>query len=420
MDNNKISYSVFYKMNLRFVLNGTDTISISNGDIVSLSFMSQFDTKIYPMIRLRLYSDITLLQKITKYPDTLEIRGSLDGGVYKIQDNESPVLIQPTQSVPLTYKVYFEFKNTPTSDMDMYENGLKRNSDLNTNNKVPLEFYCYNYNLIHGMRDQPQQIWKNMNIPTIISSMLSHCNITDYVFDIPLNQKRYNQVLIPNLSMLETLSFFDVTYGLYPKGGGVFGNIDKLYITNLASNNGTTPIPIYVKSYKNNSNMSGMVKMNNTYHMQTEYACVSVVSESDIEKVLTSETIVASNVNSLSINKEDLPSLKDAMKQNNGLITPSFVNTISPSIILHKTPNDYVASYIAARINEKITRVDVSGSGFDITKFNPSTRYNLIFESPIRGMNMVDAYRATYVCHTITPTSQDLFTTATTFSLCKN
>jgi hypothetical protein len=164
--------------------------------------------------------------------------------------------------------------------------------------------------------------------------------------------------------------------------------------------------------------------MNDKYQMQTEYACVSVISESDIEKVLTPEVIIATNVNSLSINREELYSLRDCLKEfirKNGLMSQaSFINAISPSIILHKTPNEYVASYIAARINEKITRVDVSGSGFDISKFNPNTRYNLIFESPIRGIDMADAYRASYVCHTITPSSQELFTTATTLSLCKN
>ena len=104
--------------------------------------------------------------------------------------------------------------------------------------------------MIHAMSDQPQAVWKNMNLPTIINSMLSHVNVSDYHFDVPFNQKRYDQVIIPNLRMLESLSFFDMVYGLYPKGGMVFGSIDKLYICNLDINNNTSPIPIYVRSYK--------------------------------------------------------------------------------------------------------------------------------------------------------------------------
>ena len=58
------TYSTLYQINLRFVIDGTDNISISNSDIVSISIINQYDTKTYPMFRLRLYSDITLLQDL--------------------------------------------------------------------------------------------------------------------------------------------------------------------------------------------------------------------------------------------------------------------------------------------------------------------------------------------------------------------
>lgn len=414
------TYSTLYRINLRFVIDGTDNISISNSDIVSISIINQYDTKTYPMFRLRLYSDITLLQTLTSRVSSIEIRGSIDGGIYKLESNQSPILISPTQSIPVSLKVYMEYKNTPTSDMDKYVNGIPKSTDLYSNNKVPIELYCYNYNMIHKMSNRPQMVYKNMNIPTVINSMLNHCGINYKSIDSIKNQTRYDQILIPNLSMLESLSFFDVIYGLYPKGGMVYGDIDKLYICDLATNNSTVPIPIYIKSYQSSSDTSGMMKTSQGYFMQTESSNVSVISESDIEKVLLSESIIASNVNNLTIKKEDLPAVKESMKSNNGLITPTLIGNISPEIIIHKKPNEYVASMTAARINEKITRVDISGGGFDITRMKPNTRYNLIFESPIRGMNMNDNYRASFICNTITPTSQELFTANTTMSLCKN
>lgn len=418
--NENVTYSVFYKPNLRLVINESENVSINKSDIVSISFMNQYDTKSYPMIRLRLYSDITLLQKLTGNPDAIEIRGSIDGCIYMISNNDSPQPIKPTKSIQFGMKVYIEYKNTPTSEMDKYVNGIPKSSDLNVNNKVPIELYCYNYKMIHSMSDQPQAVWKDMNLPTIISSMLSHCGISNYHIDIPTNQKRYDQVLIPNLRMIESLSFFDMVYGLYPKGGQVFGDIDKLYICDLTVTNGTTPLPIYVKSYNNNSDMSGLMKVGQRYFMQTEFANVSIMSESDIEKVLMSESVIATNVTSLSINHEDIPVLKDVMKSNNGLITTELINSISPEIILHKGMNEYVASSVASRINEKITRIDLSGAGFDIASFKPNSRFNLIFESPIRGMNIATVYRPEFVCHTITPSSQELFTSSTTMTLCTN
>ena len=124
--NDQTSYSVFYKLSLRLVINETEVVNINNSDIVSLSIMNQYDSKTYPMIRLRLYPDITLLQKITKYPDALELRGSLDGGVYRVKTNETADIVSPTQSLQMGMKVYFEYKNTPTSDMDKYQDGLPK------------------------------------------------------------------------------------------------------------------------------------------------------------------------------------------------------------------------------------------------------------------------------------------------------
>ena len=421
-DTNK--YSVMYRLNLRFVINQQDVIQISAGDIVSVSINNRYDDKTYPMFRLRLYSDLSVLQSLTDNPDGIELRGSFDGGIYRMVENtKTPILVKPTQSIQISMKGYIEYKNTPTSKMDQYANGLPITIDnaLYANNKVPIEIYCYDEHTVHHMKDQSQAVYHDMTIPSIINAMLNRCNIQKKQVDPIQNQIKFNQVLVPNLSMLDALSFFDLIYGLYPKGGMVFGGLDKLYICDLASSNGTVPLPIYVHSYKNNSDMSGMMYAGNDYFMQTEFASVSILSESDIERVLQSERIVSVNVNTLEQSEVDLPFYNESKKQiDQNLITEDAIGNISPQLLLHKTTNPYYASMAAARINEKITKVDVSGVGFDIAKITPNTRYNLIFASPIRGMNMADCYRASYVTHVLVPSGNDMFTAETTMTLCRN
>lgn len=423
VDQNK--YSVLYTVNLRFVINGVENIAISSGDIVSISIMNQFDTATYPMFRLRLFSDLSILQSLTDNPDNIELRGSFDGGVYRMggTNNEEPVLVYPTQSIQIALKAYIEFKNTPTSKMDQYVNGLPRTitDELNVNNKVPIEIFGYDDKLIHRMRDQAQAVFKDMTIESVIKAMLSHCNIQKMQLDPIINQKRFDQILIPNLSMIDAFSFFDVTYGLYPKGGMIYGGLDKLYLCDLSSSNHTTPLPIYVHSYQSNSDMSGMMNTQIGYFMQTEFANVSILSESDIERVLNAERIHSVNVNSLDDSVVELQFYKDSSESvHNGLITTVTSDNISPTLLLHKSSNPYVATMTAARINEKITRIDVSGVGFDISVMKPNTRYNLIFESPIRGLNMADAYRASYLNHVLTTVGTNRFIAQSTMTLCRN
>ena len=56
----------------------------------------------YPIIRVRLYSDISLIQKISEHVDKLHLRGNLDGGIYKMNsDDKSPTLVSPIKNIPL-------------------------------------------------------------------------------------------------------------------------------------------------------------------------------------------------------------------------------------------------------------------------------------------------------------------------------
>jgi hypothetical protein len=88
--------------------------------------------------------------------------------------------------------------------------------------------------------------------------------------------------------------------------------------------------------------------------------------------------------------------------------------------ILHKAESRYVAETFNARMSERITKVDISGVGFDIGKLNIRTRYNLIFDSPIRGMSINQLYRATTITHVISNLDSNLFIAQTTMNLCSN
>ena len=88
--------------------------------------------------------------------------------------------------------------------------------------------------------------------------------------------------------------------------------------------------------------------------------------------------------------------------------------------ILHKSKNEYVASSYVARLNESITEVDLSGTGFDISRMNVNSRFNLVFATPIRGLDINRIYRASYACHVLTNLDSDLFAAQTTMNLRTN
>jgi hypothetical protein len=250
---------------------------------------------------------------------------------------------------------------------------------------------------------------------------------------------------------LDAISFLDTIYGLYDKGGIIVGDWDGIHICSSDVNNGTKTIPIYVDSKDSNSDMSGMQKYGDTFMMVTQAPNVNVITETDIERVLNSYFQAAINLNDMDINVGTLDKLygqisheiqsrisvadkinaiesKDAssvQRINNSKRALSKYESIYGSFqstpdILHKSKSPYVVNAYIARIIENITRVDVSGVGFDISQFNISSRYNLIFKSPIRGIDMNNRYRARFVNHVLTNLDSGLFTPTTTLTLCSN
>lgn len=426
-------YSTLYKIGMTIKTNNnTEVIRISSSDIVSISFINNYDTATFPIIRIRLYSDLTVMEKLIQYPDQIYVSLNMNGNIYMMNDDNttSPTPVSAASNISFTLKAYIENKNTPTSIMDQYVHGIKKKTDLNNSVKVPIEMYCYDDQLIHFMRRKASSIFKDMSITSVIESIFRKQGIVNYDLEVLQNQDKYDQILIPNLDINETLSFFDTNYGLYMKGAQVYGDVDKLYICDSESDNGTKALPIYVDSYKSGSDMGGMRKQNTSYQMNTKAINVSVISETDIEKVLNSETVSAINVNNLAIENVSMVKLfPDTLKDSTKRISSSSDmdkyykisrSRISTPDILHKSINDHIAETYNARISERITKMDVSGVGFDIGKMKINSRYNVIFESPIRGMSVNQMYRATTVSHTISNLDSDLFIAQTVMNLCSN
>lgn len=429
------AFSVLYKINVILKIDGAKSISqtIPCSDIVSLSVIHNFDTATFPIIRLRLYSDLSVMENLTSCPDGIRVCINLNANMYNMSNNEndkSPVPVGPASNLTFSLKGYIENKNTPTSVMDQYDHGIIKDQDLNVVRKVPIELYCYNDQQIHFMRSKAISIFKDMSLTTVIKTMFRNQGSVDLNIDPIENQNKWDQVIIPNLNINEALSFLETMYGLYPKGAQVYGDIDKMYISNSDVNNGINPFPIYVESYKSQSDMGGMRKYGSIYQMNTKAENVSVISETDIERVLNAENISSINVQSLEVDVSPMVKLfPDVGKEKIRRVLSTkdrdkYINMLLDKIqvpdILHKSRSPYITSTYNARVSERITKVDLSGVGFDVGKLKINSRYNLIFDSPIRGMSINQSYRANTITHVFSNLDSDLFIAQTTMRLCSN
>jgi hypothetical protein len=372
------------------------------------------------------------MEGLTEDPDNIHVDLTLSGNTCNMNynnenSNGSVRIVDGATNYDIRLKAYIEHKNTPTSMMDQYDHGIKKDGSLNTYNKIPISVYGYNGDMINSLRQRAPGIYKNMSISSIIESLTQSAAYSLEMDDIRNNTK-YDQVLIPNLNVKQTIQYFEDNFSLFAKGALLYGEGDKLYIVDTDVDNGTTPIPIYVESYKNSSDMTGLKKNSSTYPkyiFNTKAQNVSVITESDIEKVLNSLVIADVNVNTWNLNYAELikvfgGSEEDSVKRTDLKKNINKLLQISTPDTLHKSKSESISQVNAARITERVTRVDLSGVGFDVFRITPRSRFNLIFESPIRGMSINQRYRASSIVHTFSNQSSDFFIAQTTMHLCSN
>lgn len=390
---------------------------LQSSDIISIAIIHRYDTSTYPIVRFRFYADTSMIENINVDPNNISIVCNMDGGIYRSND-DTITIVRSVPSIRFSVKGYIANKNIPISKMDQYKLGEKDSNDLNVDQKTAFELFAYDDNITHKMRQRTPSIYRNTTVETVVRDLLKRTGINNNKLTIdPIhNQTRYDQILIPNLTTIESFSFFDRYYGLYDHGGMLYYDFtqEKMYLCNSASYNQTQTIPIYVRTEKLNTDESGIFFTGGKYQLQTAAIHVSVLSESDIERVLNPEIISDINVNTLQSNVVQLKQLFDTTD------IDTIQNRIEQKNRLHKTDKRSISIQEAARLNERITHVDISGAGFYIDGFRPNARFNLVFESPIRGLNIASSYRPRYVCHVLTNSSGDRFVTQTTMELCSN
>ena len=288
------------------ILTPGESFTVTPSDIVSISIINEYDTNTYPIVRIRLYTDISTYHTMIEYPHDISINMNLDGGIYKMaeqtDESKSPQLVRASKSINISMQGYIEKKNAPSSKFDDYENGIKKNSSLNTSVKVPIELYGYNELLTHKMRQRVQSVYKDLSLQTTLENCFRKNSILDFEIETIQNAKKWDQILIPNLSCRDAVIFLDTQYGLYDKGGLIFGDWDGIKVCSSNVDNGKKTIPIYVDSKDSNSDMSGMQKYGDTFMMVTQAPNVNVLTETDIERVFNSYYVDDINLDTHEVN----------------------------------------------------------------------------------------------------------------------
>ncbi len=401
------SYSALYKLE-GSVMVSEKVFRLVSSDIVSIAIIHNYDNATYPIIRVRIYADMETVTHLTDDPDNISVSITLSGNIYKTDnDSNTNSIVSPIPEISFAGKGYIENKNIPVSGMDYYKMGLKDSSDLNVASKVPIEVFVYDGDVVHQMRQRTKSVYYNTTVETVCRDILKQVGFADnnikiHPFD---NQKKYDQILIPNMMVVEAFSFLDRYYGFY-NGNGTFycdqGLSSIAYLTSAHNQNHKCEV-FRVLSKKNNidGETSFIRETSNMFIPVIQSENISILTETDIESVMNPNYLVGTNVNTLS--------------NQFAIIQESSID-ITPKQILHKYDSNVVQK-VGESIRDKITKIDLSAVGLDISLYNPMTQIAFVFDTPLRGKSMIQTCRIRNMTHVFTNLSGELFSPETTMQL---
>ena len=362
-------YTSLFEINT-YIYNGKERgIVLSNDDIISLSIIHDYDHAFFPIIRLRLYIDLPKLAYINEDPNNILVSMVLNGDVYGINEESSEKSYTKRgcswcvgfgDSSPMYG--YIETKNNPYSKFDNYQMGEKRNDDLNTNNKVPLTIYCYDKDLIRKTKQQVRSIYKNTSLSSVVEDMFTSCGIAhDHIFLESFdNNKMYEQILIPNLSFIDAISYIDTYYGLYSTGALLYSHRPGMMgLTSSRFQNDHTCVQVF--SYKSGNTFSGIneaiISSTGLLGMSTPEQSVVIKSQTDLMQATNAQIFGSLNV--------------DDFKTVSAYLDETFttdMTLINTPPVMHKTKNEFIPSTYKARVDERNTRIDLSLNGYPYGK----------------------------------------------------
>ena len=409
-------YTSLYEFNTMILYNGKEEpIYLSKDDIVSMSIIHDYDHAFFPIIRLRLYIDLQKLAYINEDPNNLMVSMAPILSINKINESDNGVTYTKLLGSGCftngdnTLYGYVETKNNPYSKYDNYQMGEKRDDSLNTNNKVPLTIYCYDKNLIRATKQRVNSIYTNTSLFAVVTDMFSQCGINEYYIEPFDNNELYDQILIPNMSLIDAISYLDTYYGLYENGAllysTAFGYMSLSRPIQMSSLS-TSELTVRVSSYKAGNSFSGISDPYNLIY-QTPDTSVVIKSQTDLEQTINARIFGSINVETFEYESETLDeTFKD-----------SDMSYITTPDITHKTKNQFIPSMYKARVNERNTRIDLSLNGYVMRNFSPYP-FSFVFDNPIRGIDIDRPYRPMYATHTFTNIGSGLFYIQSTFQLC--
>ena len=219
-----------YKMSkAEILLPDKDPIEIAGASITNLGIEKDFDNDHFPILYMSVKLNPEVYYSIIENKTTVKFRLRFEKYIYdKVKDAQTTKLVFSD-----VFSIFIN-DNMPFMDKELYKKAKETEGTETPMSSMikSYEFYLFKERDLIGSKKVFNTIMSNETISDISIFLLSSAGITDILMSPLDNSTKYSEVILPPVSVINSINYLEKQYGMYYHGLLLFFDFERAYFIN--------------------------------------------------------------------------------------------------------------------------------------------------------------------------------------------
>lgn len=363
-----------------------DTIVVPVGQVVDLRIEKDFDNNVFPIIHVGLTLTPTDIYNILDNKTTVRFKLRIDKCAYNKNDESFKYKENSFSSI---FGIYIDDNNAQV-DKELYRKTKATQGNVTdiTDMYTTYDFFLFKDKDLDAGKHIVNAVLTDCNMSDILAYILNDSGVDRVLMAQPDNTKKFNEILLPPVSLINSIKYIHNVYGIYKRGLLFFMDTNRTYLIDKRGNatayerDEYTNVHIFCyKSSNENTLAGGCYKdtKTHTYAINISRSNIDMKTTSIIEDQISTTNIV-------SVNPET------GRKRN---LTPNVPHRgdATERVVVNKYGNTFAEDEYSVRKEETESIIETVFFGVDIDILTPNKRFIFAFEDTTVQKRIGGTYR---------------------------
>lgn len=386
----KWRYHVVY---INLIIPGEEVIDIPRERLTSMRIVDDFMNNYFPLLNISLALESELYYKILKNKNDCKINIRIDKLFIGLDSSEQSrmypflndsfklILDENTEDLNRSEKENQAITNYQSNE-DTFKDAL---SSIDNN----ISFYLFKSDVIQNTKQIVNNVFSDVTITDVVTYYLTKAKITNALMAPLDNVTRFDELLVPPVSILKSLTYLDNYFGFYRRGSFIYFGLDYTFIIPFSgkckafvSGEIQNTVIIIPKSTSTHTTELGILNKRydrNNRYIIGDYRTISISNDSITNNYVNANEILVID----SYEGTQFESKSDATTDSQNF----------KKIYENRTENLFIGITYSAQTSSLSKVISVRCSDYDIEAVKPNKHFQFIFEDS----KLINKYKEDYI-----------------------